>query len=126
MRMTSNWRQIAHGPKIEYCSALKLGSLFPFYAENIKAYTAAFFPNQSFSCPLEPKLFKADNILVIRNVYNSSSQSTSQDAVHEPIQLSLPNGKYRITVHFSTNTDPYAMFFQWVEDINFRLAEDKF
>lgn len=109
MRMTSNWRQIIHGPKIEYCSSLKLGNLFPLYAINAETHFAAFFPNQS-----------------LKNVYDSSGLNSSQGAMREPMKINLPNGKYRFTIHFSSKFDPYVLFFRWFVDKNVRLAEDKF
>jgi hypothetical protein len=115
----SNWRQIFKGPEVEYCSLMKLGSLFPFYAKDLKIFEQSM-GNASFNCPWQPGPYKVMNYSVL------TDKTKIDDVKKLGVGIKLPNGIYRYSITFRTKKDPSSFSIQWRTEIRDRLGEEDF
>jgi hypothetical protein len=114
-----NWRQIFKGPEIEYCSAMKLGNLFPFYMKEINIYKALFV-NKSFDCPLQPGKYYVMNWTNHTNTVGVTARQRTG------VGVDIPNGIYRFTAKAFTKDDPLGGFVQWQTEVRDRFGQEDF
>lgn len=117
-----SWRQYLKLDNLDFC-AVGAGKHDLDLIRAIREQYFFLFPDLPKKCPVEKRKYSAKNVTVIFTPETRKIAGVGEaDRLLSP---SLPNGIYRHTIRFYTESDPEGMMLYWHVELYDSMGEDR-
>jgi hypothetical protein len=133
------WRQIIKVPIFDYCMAMKIGGITPYFQNRIEAFRN-YYPTLAWDCPLMPGNYTSNhtydypenaiatrsNVTQIVQKRKDPIQIITEANGFKYMKMDIPNGIYKVVINLTSKIDPMVFQVEFQFETRERLGDDKF